>query len=291
MSTLNISNEHDDNDPGHTTLIGDLSTIVTRRRLLLGALGLGTTAALAAIGSRASAATSGTAATTTATAATTAASSAATAATTVLTAVPEETAGPYPADGSNGVDVLAQSGIVRSNIRTSFGTSTTDATGVPTTINLTVLDASTGQPVEGAAVYLWNVNHAGQYSMYSAGAIDENYLRGVQVADADGHVTFLSYYPACYDGRWPHIHYEVYPDVDSISDSTNKIATSQMAMPDEANQLVFATSLYTASPANYATVSLATDMVFSDGTTNELPTVTGNVDDGFVLTMDVPVNR
>ena len=40
--------------------------------------------------------------------------------------IPEETAGPYPGDGSNGPNVLAESGVVRSDITTSFG----DASGV-----------------------------------------------------------------------------------------------------------------------------------------------------------------
>ena len=35
--------------------------------------------------------------------------------------IPEETAGPYPGDGSNGPDVLAESGVVRSDITSSFG--------------------------------------------------------------------------------------------------------------------------------------------------------------------------
>ena len=35
--------------------------------------------------------------------------------------IPEETAGPYPGDGSNGPNVLTESGIVRSDIRSSFG--------------------------------------------------------------------------------------------------------------------------------------------------------------------------
>ena len=48
-----------------------------------------------------------------------------------LTETPEETAGPYPGDGSNGVNVLTESGIVRSDIRSSFGSSTTTAPGVP----------------------------------------------------------------------------------------------------------------------------------------------------------------
>ena len=203
--------------------------------------------------------------------------------------MPEETAGPYPADGSNGTQVLTESGIVRSNIRTSFGSSTTDATGVDTTIQMTVIDTATGKPLQGAAVYLWHCDHAGNYSMYSQSVTDENYLRGVQATDANGQVTFLSYYPACYSGRWPHIHYEVYPDVASITSASNKIATSQMALPDDVNKAVFATSLYSGSKATYSQVSLATDNVFSDGTTNEVPTVTGSVDGGYTIAMQVPV--
>lgn len=41
--------------------------------------------------------------------------------------IPDETAGPYPGDGSNGPNVLAESGIVRSDITSSFGSSTTKA--------------------------------------------------------------------------------------------------------------------------------------------------------------------
>ena len=203
--------------------------------------------------------------------------------------MPEETAGPYPGDGSNGVEVLTESGIVRSNIRTSFGSSTTDAGGVPTTLQMTLISTSTGQPLVGAAVYVWHVDHQGRYSMYTQGATDQNYLRGVQETDANGVVTFQSYYPACYDGRWPHIHYEVYPSVASITSASNKIATSQIAMLDEINKVVFAESSYSSSPSVYKTVSLATDLVFSDGTTNELPTVTGSVADGYTIALTAPI--
>ena len=69
--------------------------------------------------------------------------------------IPEETAGPFPADGSNGPDVLTQSGIVRRDITTSFGGLKGTAEGVPTTINLKLLDvAGGGGPLGGAAVYL-----------------------------------------------------------------------------------------------------------------------------------------
>jgi len=268
---------HDDEVHDHDRgLTFDLSTLLNRRRFLFGVAGTGALAVLAAAcGGGGSS---------------TASRATATAATTGLGAVPEETAGPYPADGSNGTQVLTESGIVRSNIRTSFGSSTTDATGIPTTIQLTVIDTATGTPRPGAAVYLWHCDHAGRYSMYSQGVTGENYLRGVQQTDANGQVSFLSYYPACYDGRWPHIHYEVYPDVGSITSASNKIATSQMALPDAVNQVVFASSLYSASQSNYAKVSLDTDLVFSDGTTNESPTVTGSVDKGYTIVMQVPIS-
>ncbi|MFT3854187.1 MAG: intradiol ring-cleavage dioxygenase [Ilumatobacteraceae bacterium] len=318
MST-HTDHDHDDDDLGHTTLIGDLSTIVSRRRMIAGALGasaavLAGCAYLPKTGGSSSSATTSTSSTTSTTANTsptggggatapsggstptgggsapTSGGTTTTDADTGLSTVPQETAGPYPADGSNGVNVLTESGIVRSNIRTSFGSSTTDAGGVPTTVTLTVIDVATGQPVEGAAIYLWHCDHNGNYSLYSQAITNENYLRGVQVTDANGQLTFLSYYPACYSGRWPHIHYEVYPSVDSITDASNAVATSQMAMPDATNQLVFATSLYSASNANYSQVSLATDNVFSDGTTNENPTITGDIASGLVITMDVPVS-
>ncbi len=72
------------------------------------------------------------------------------------TKIPEETAGPFPGDGSNGPNVLTQSGIVRSDIRSSFGSSTTVAKGVALTVTLSIVDlARSGAPYTGAAVYVW----------------------------------------------------------------------------------------------------------------------------------------
>jgi hypothetical protein len=94
---------------------------------------------------------------------------------------PEETAGPFPGDGSNGPNVLAESGIVRSDITSSFGTASGVAEGVPLTLTLTVLDVngSSCGPLAGAAVYVWHCDRDGNYSMYAQAVADENYLRGV----------------------------------------------------------------------------------------------------------------
>jgi protocatechuate 3,4-dioxygenase beta subunit len=207
--------------------------------------------------------------------------------------IPEETAGPFPGDGSNGPNVLNQSQIVRQDIRSSFGTSTTVATGVPLTIKLTIQDAANGcSPLLGAAVYVWHCDQAGNYSLYSQAAANENYLRGVQATDGSGVVTFQSIFPACYSGRWPHIHFEVYTDLEAATDEANKIATSQVALPKDACALVYATSGYEQSVRNLAQVSLERDNVFGDdGGVHELGTVTGDVTGGLTVALTVPVRK
>lgn len=270
----------------------DLTTLLSRRRML-SVVGLGAGAAtLAACGAGATDAATTTPGTTAATGATTAAPGGTTDATGDLTEIPDETAGPYPGDGSNGPDVLEQSGVVRDDIRSSFGTSTTTADGVPLQFSFTVLDiAGGGGPFTGVAVYAWHCDRDGNYSMYSSGVEEENYLRGVQVADEAGTVTFTSIFPGCYSGRWPHIHFEVYPDVDSITDSTNAIATSQLAFPQQVCDAVYATQGYASSVTNLSQLTLASDNVFGeDGGVHQIATVTGDAETGYVAALTVPVD-
>src|SRR4051812_22572106 len=173
----------------------------SRRQLLAllgGASGLGLLA-LAGCGngtdsaSPSGGATSSGLATTSTTGATTATAAASNA--TVTSAVPEETAGPYPGDGSNGPDYLGMNGAVRSDIRSSLGSSAA-VTGVPLTIRLTVLDLkSSAKALTNAGVYVWHCNQAGQYSMYSQGATNETFCRGIQPTDSSGTATFTSVWP------------------------------------------------------------------------------------------------
>jgi protocatechuate 3,4-dioxygenase beta subunit len=209
---------------------------------------------------------------------------------TCATTVPEETEGPYPGDGTNGKNALTLSGIVRSDITTSIAGATGVAEGVPLTVTLTIVDGSKScAPIAGYAVYIWHCDRGGNYSMYSAAAANENYLRGVQETDANGTVTFTTIFPACYSGRWPHIHFEVYPSLDVASSGKNKVATSQLAMPTSNCADVFATSGYEASVRNFSQITLDSDMVFTDGADLETPTVTGSVDAGFVAKLSVTI--
>lgn len=212
------------------------------------------------------------------------------------TVIPEETGGPYPADGTNTnggsiVNVLNQSGVVRSDIRASFNGATGVAAGVPLTIKLQLLNASGScATLAGYAIYLWHCDRDGLYSLYSSGVTGQNYLRGVQETDSAGNLAFTTIFPGCYAGRMPHVHFEVYPSVAKAASAANRIKTSQFTFPMATLNEVYASSGYTASVRNLAQISYATDNVFADGTSLQMATVTGNATDGYVVTLSVAVN-
>ncbi len=205
--------------------------------------------------------------------------------------IPEETAGPYPGDGSNGPDVLSESGVVRSDITGSFGSASGVAEGVPLTLRFRVYDL-TGDDVEilaGAAVYAWHCDRDGSYSMYDGDAVAENYLRGVQESDADGWVEFTTIFPGCYAGRWPHVHFEVYESLDAATSVSNKLRTSQLAFPEDVCTEVYATSGYESSVSNLSGVSLDSDGIFSDGYSLQMATMKGSAASGLTATLNVPI--
>mgnify|MGYP001103575405 FL=1 len=262
-------------------LVFDVGTLMSRRRSLqlLGGAGLLALVGCASSGSDSS----GTTATTAA-----AAGTAGTAAATADGVIPEETAGPYPGDGSNGPDALSESGIVRQDITASFGDASGIAEGVPLAIRFAVSDASSGDAKAGLAVYAWHCTREGGYSLYSQGVEDENFLRGVQETDADGVASLTSIFPGAYSCRWPHVHFEVYESVDSATNGGDPIATSQIALPEDTCNEVYAPEGYEQSVSNMDRTSLESDMVFADSWEQELGTITGTVDGGD-LTVTLPV--
>jgi protocatechuate 3,4-dioxygenase beta subunit len=291
---MTTRHDHDHDDEFDRGLADDLPTFVSRRRMLSTAAAAGVGAVAVAVGARTAFAGGARIA-----------SSDTTTAADVCAVIPQETAGPYPGDGSNGPNVLTEADIVRSDIRSSIGSATGVADGVPLTIELTLTDtADDCGPLAGAAVYLWHCDREGRYSMYSEGAEDENYLRGVQESDADGKLTFLSIFPACYPGRWPHIHFEVYSSVADATGGGSPVATSQLAFPEDVCNEVYATAGYESSVQTLGQVSLESDMVFSDDrAAQQLATVTlaaeaaeassttlsGDAATGYVATLTVPV--
>ena len=283
----------------------DLSTLMSRRSLGL-FLGAGTAAALAACtpGGTSSApsgpasASGSPAATASATTTTTAPPATASASPTMTRAIaecgveiPQETAGPYPGDGSNGPNVLAASGVVRQDITSSFGASTTKAAGVPLTVTLTLLDNANGcVPLAGAAVYAWHCDKEGRYSLYDSGLENENFLRGVQEADANGQVTFKTVFPGAYNGRWPHIHFEVFESMNNATSAGQVLAVSQIALTDAACREVYASTGYETSARNFPNTTLNSDNVFGgDGGIYQLATMSGSVSGGYTAGLNVTI--
>lgn len=308
-----LDQDHHDHGHGMAEDLPRLQALLARRRALKWFAGAGTAALVAGCGgsgssgSDAVAVVSGTTATPTPTPTATVTptptptSTVTTSSSGACVADPTETAGPFPGDGTNTSagatsNVLTASGIVRSDIRPSFITTTTVATGVQLTLTLTLFNVNAAcAPLAGYAIYLWHADRQGHYSLYS-GAASESYLRGVQVTDANGQVTFTTIYPPAYDGRWPHMHFEVFSSLTNALGGRYAVLTSQLAMPAASNAAVFAdTTTYPTAASIYSRVSLATDGVFGDNTAAQLaamtPTLSGSPSAGYTGTALIGIAR
>ena len=111
--------------------------------------------------------------------------------------------------------------------------------GVPLTLRLRVIEAGPCTAIKGARVDIWHCDAKGLYSAFpgqsDAHDVDETgktFLRGTQVADEAGWVTFNTIYPGWYDGRTTHIHFKVFLD-----DRT--VLTGQTFLPDALNEFIY----------------------------------------------------
>lgn len=210
-----------------------------------------------------------------------------------LDTIPEETAGPYPADGSNAsrqqLNALERSGIVRSDIRTSLTTQHV-AEGVPMTLEFTLVNTNNDcAPLAGYAIYAWHCTREGAYSMYSDGVTDEDFLRGVQATDSTGKATFVTIFPGCYLGRWPHVHFEIYASLEQATSAGNVVHTSQLALPEAVCHTVYTNDGYADSVKNLAQITLDSDNIFSDGYSLQMATITGDATSGYTAKLTVGI--
>ncbi|SMQ67123.1 Dioxygenase [Devosia lucknowensis] len=213
-------------------------------------------------------------------------------------ALPWETAGPYPADGTNVkggqvVNALTEDGVIRQDLRSSFGTLTPVAEGVRLDVELTIVDADGCTPLEGHAIYLWHCDAVGQYSLYDL--TDANFLRGVGVADAEGKVRFTTIFPGCYDGRWPHMHFEIFESASAAVSGDGSLLTAQIAMAEADSAAVYvADPRYSNGTRNLGRISIATDGVFRDNSEAEIAQQTmalsGDPTSGYSGTVTIAVD-
>ncbi|SIT28041.1 intradiol ring-cleavage dioxygenase [Chryseobacterium gambrini] len=187
-----------------------------------------------------------------------------------------ETEGPFPTKSPS---TLVQTNIVG------------DRTGVPFTIAITVqnINASCAN-LQGAIVDIWHCDKDGNYSEYggttmqTADYTSYHFLRGRQTTDANGKVSFTSIFPGWYQSRATHIHVHIY------NSAGQSLLVTQIAFPEGSDSAVVQVASSTGYKGMSGYTYNASDNVFSDGTSNEMSTITGSVSAGYALTHTIKVS-
>ncbi|MCV6638288.1 hypothetical protein [Candidatus Albibeggiatoa sp. nov. NOAA] len=86
--------------------------------------------------------------------------------------------------------------------------------GLPLTLNFTVLridgSSCSSNPIPNLQIDIWHADAAGEYSdVIGSGQSDtrgQNFLRGYQLTNVDGKVSFQTIFPGWYPSRTAHIH-------------------------------------------------------------------------------------
>jgi len=187
-----------------------------------------------------------------------------------------ETEGPFP--------TKTPSSLVQSNI-------VSDRTGVPLTITLLIQNINAAcASLQGAFVDIWHCDREGNYSEYggtgmqSANYTTVHFLRGRQTTDASGKVAFTSVFPGWYNGRATHIHVHVY------SSTGQSLLVTQIAFPEGTDSAVVQVGASTGYKGMSGYTYNSNDNVFSDGTSNEMSSISGSVSGGFALTHTIKVS-
>lgn len=187
---------------------------------------------------------------------------------------PTEEEGPFPYPGGELTDPLDRSDV------------TGGQTGVALTLNFVVVNTNDScNTVENVRVDIWSCNPYGYYSGYDnqAGGVSsvsnsysgQTWLRGYQLSNSAGVVTFSTIYPGWYSGRATHVHAEIY--IDGVLKKT-----TQFAFPEAISNAVHVSGIYATHGVN--TTTNAADRVFGDSTTdlaNETFSLTGSISAGY----------
>jgi protocatechuate 3,4-dioxygenase beta subunit len=179
-----------------------------------------------------------------------------------------ETAGPFPTKNPTS--------LAYTDIRL-------DRKGVELKLNITIKNKNTGcGPLKDAFVDIWHCDADGNYSEYSSFA-SAHFLRGRQNTDSAGLSKFITVFPGWYNGRATHIHVHVF------NAAGKSLLVSQIAFPKDVCDNIFknATDFYKKGTQD---TSNERDGIFNDGFTNEMPTVSGSINDGYVLNHTIVVN-
>ena len=125
-------------------------------------------------------------------------------------------------------------------------------------------------PLTGAAVYVWHCDRDGRYSLYSPGRRTRTTCAGPGGRRQRRDVVH-DHLPRLLRGRWPHIHFEVYASLADATGGGTALATSQLAIPEDACNQAYDADGYAQSVTNLAPLTLESDKVFADGTASGSP--------------------
>ena len=179
-----------------------------------------------------------------------------------------ETEGPYPTKNPS---TLLQTNIVG------------DRTGIALEVNITVQNTSQNcAALQGAYVDVWHCDAEGNYSEYSS-YTSAHFLRGRQMSDAEGKVQFTSIFPGWYNGRATHIHVHIY------NASGTSLLVTQIAFPEGTSSAVNMVNASSAYRGMSGYTYNSQDNVFGDGYANELSSITGSNENGYVLSHIIKV--
>jgi hypothetical protein len=127
------------------------------------------------------------------------------------------------------------------------------------------------EPMQNVRVHIWHCDKDGLYSGYQTQQ-GLTYLRGWQMADANGEVEFITILPGWYPGRVCHIHFQVYV-------SSMYAAISQLTYDVETKN-----EIYAANPEFYTKgadpILPSQDDVFADGYDYQIAGLTPNDNTG-----------
>lgn len=155
-----------------------------------------------------------------------------------VVASPQMTEGPFFVD-----EKLNRSDLVAGTKRKSV------VDGIPLQLGFSVMSLIDGKllPLKGAHVDVWQADVIGIYSdesnqMNHEDTSNQRWLRGYQVTDAAGRVSFRTIFPGWYRGRTPHIHFKI--RAYSAKDLVTAEFTSQVFFKDADSANIYAKEPY-----------------------------------------------
>jgi protocatechuate 3,4-dioxygenase beta subunit len=112
--------------------------------------------------------------------------------------------------------------------------------GLPLNLNITVYNANSScSPLPGVQIDIWHANASGLYSdIAGLGSSGQTFLRGYQITDKNGKVSFATIYPGWYPGRTPHIHLKA--RMLNAAGNKNLESTTQLFFDDALSDSVYA---------------------------------------------------